>query len=64
MDRSRPPEGEQPGVFATPDLQPARPDAVATDEAVDCVEAVGASLALPGPPAGSWASVRIPIVSP
>ena len=62
-DDDRPPIAQQPGVAAHADLydQARRAD---VDLAVECIEKVGAGVALPRPPAGSWSTVRIPIAAP
>ena len=36
----------------------------ALEPALDCVKAAATTLALPRPPAGSWAAVRVPLVAP
>lgn len=60
----RPPDGEAPGVSAHPVISFERPTGDTVEEAAACVEKAAASLVLPRPPAGSWATVRIPIASP
>ena len=64
LDTSRPPDSQQPGVSAAPVITFERPTSVTVDDAVTCVEKIGAGLVLPRPPPGSWATVRIPIAAP
>jgi hypothetical protein len=58
-----PPEAQTPGVRASPVIfEPGRHDGP-RDVALDCVEKLGMSLTLPRPPAGTYSTVRIPVVA-
>ncbi len=59
----RRPEVQTPGVRAMPVIfESGRHDA-ARDLAVDCVEKLGLSLTLPRPAAGTYSTIRIPVVA-
>jgi tetratricopeptide (TPR) repeat protein len=58
-----PPAAHTPGVHATAVLFELGHHEAARDAAETCVERVGQGLALPRPPAGSFTTVRIPVVA-
>ncbi len=57
-------EPPPPGVRATVVLPLDRADGAVVDPAIACIEAAAAGLALPRPPAGSWATVRLSLIAP